>query len=507
MKNLVAAFRLAMCGTVHAVPLPTVGGWRFTKGAALYGNILRVSSTDAAAGMEGGFAKVDLAGLQGLDSGVEFRIRARGFDLAKPPEFYLGYKFMLKLTNRKTGVKLWPGAGGRSGSFPWTVSTFRLSRDSLDGAPGDYEAEIMLGLQKASGTVEFDMSSLEAVPIKPLAPVVNTNLVSAYTAAFAHSPRRRGVMSPGRDMTDGDFDTLADWGATLVRFQINRNWDAINDNQDLAEYDRWLDSRLDNLQKVVLPNCAKRGMKAVVDLHALPGGRDESREMNMFHDRRYADHFVECWRRIARRFRGRREIFGFDLVNEPVQTREAAAGYDYWSLQVRAARAIRKIDGKTPIIIESNTWDSPDGFSVLSPVDLPDVVYEVHMYEPFAFTHQGVGRARPDGSFDRRRYPDVKSGWDKAFIRRRLEPVRRFQLKHGARIYVGEFSAIAWAEGAETYLGDVIDICEEYGWDWTYHAFREWQAWSVEHEGADGRSLVPSGDNPRKRALLKGFKR
>jgi hypothetical protein len=33
-----------------------------------------------------------------------------------------------------------------------------------------------------------------------------------------------------------------------------------------------------------------------------------------------------------------------------------------------------------------------------------------------------------------------------------LRPVREFALRHNAKIYVGEFSAIAWAEGAENYL-------------------------------------------------------
>ena len=48
---------------------------------------------------------------------------------------------------------------------------------------------------------------------------------------------------------------------------------------------------------------------------------------------------------------------------------------------------------------------------------------------------------------------------------------------------------------------------EEYGWDWCYHAFREWKAWSVEHEGPDRDHMVPSKDNPRKRALLEGLRK
>ena len=77
----------------------------------------------------------------------------------------------------------------------------------------------------------------------------------------------------------------------------------------------------------------------------------------------------------------------------------------------------------------------------------------------------------------------------KDYLRGILKPVRDFQLKHGARIYVGEFSAVAWAPGAEKYLEDCIALFEEYGWDWTYHAFREWQGWSVEHEGDSATTL------------------
>ena len=88
-----------------------------------------------------------------------------------------------------------------------------------------------------------------------------------------------------------------------------------------------------------------------------------------------------------------------------------------------------------------------------------------------------------------------------------LQAVRDFQQRHDAVIYIGEFSAIIWAEGAERYLADCIAIFEEYGWHWSYHAFREWDGWSVEHAWTGhGRKTAPSADNPRKHALLNGFR-
>ena len=70
-----------------------------------------------------------------------------------------------------------------------------------------------------------------------------------------------------------------------------------------------------------------------------------------------------------------------------------------------------------------------------------------------------------------------------------------------ARILVGEFSAAAWAKGADAYIRDCIEVFDSYGWDWAYHAFREWPGWSVEHEGTGPGDMRPSADNPRMRVL------
>ena len=146
--------------------------------------------------------------------------------------------------------------------------------------------------------------------------------------------------------------------------------------------------------------------------------------------------------------------------------------------------------------------DSPVAFAYQSVLKLTNVIYEVHMYMPTDYTHQGVFDTPLGGV-----YPDETRGWNRDYLRKMLSRVREFQLRHGARIYVGEFSAIAWAKGAETYLADCISLFEEYGWDWTYHSFRGWPPWSVEHECTDVRHMRGASDSARKRALLDGFKR
>ena len=506
-KKLVflAAAMLALPAPAQDVPpkngvVATAAGreWVLTPECRLEGNILTVVvPKGSATGQHGAWTTLDLSPF--ADEGFEASVRVRGEEVSVPPEPYNGVKFVFRCRKPGDEAAVWPGALLPTGFFDWRTA-FVCSDKSTCVKGGT--ADLLLGLQNSSGTAVFDLSTLRIGKPEPHWPVTNQNHTARYSAAQQQKPLR-GVMSSGGDMTEDDFKTLHEWGATLLRFQMVRDWHAVNGNQDLDEYDRWLAGRLDHFDTVVLPLAQKYGIMVVLDMHVPPGGRDESLEANMFYDERFADHFVEIWRRIARRFKGREGIYGYDLINEPCQRRPAFAGGDWWSLQRRAAEAIRAEDPVTPILVEANQWDSPEAFRYMSPMALTNILYEVHMYAPDDFTHQRVLGTRPWTVS----YPNDEKGWNRACLAEILKPAQDFQQKHGARIYVGEFSAICWAPGAENYLRDCIDLFDEYGWDWTYHAFREWAGWSVEHEGEDDVSLRPSEENPRKKALLEGFRR
>ena len=434
--------------------------------------------------------------------GFSLTVEARGAAIAKPNKSWLGLKFQMHWMEAATGREGYPNCPAILGDF----DRRELRNEATFGGAAPDTVTLMLGLQGTTGRVEFDLSTLRGAPGDGLFRRINQDWRVRYPAATegadgASRRSLRGFMLSQREPTEDDFATLASWGATLVRYQICRNWSKNNDNADLAEFNQWLDGKLDVLERIVLPNARKHGMKVVVDLHVTPGGRNEAREMNMFYNKEYADEFVAIWRRIATRFKGNDDaLYGYDLVNEPKQLERAP--FDYWTLQRLAAEAVREIDPVTPIIIESNGMDAPSTFEYLSPLRMDNVIYQVHCYAPTAFTHQGV-HGTPTGPV----WPDPAQKWDRDFIRATLRPVREFEQRHNAKIYVGEFSAIAWADGAENYLRDCMAVFEDYGWDWTYHAFREWSGWSLEHTcDGPGKPFVPAADNPRKRALLDGLK-
>jgi hypothetical protein len=294
------------------------------------------------------------------------------------------------------------------------------------------------------------------------------------------------------------------WGGNLIRWQL-LHLPKPGTEHDYGAYDRWLEKELLYLDQV-LSWAKELGVMVVVDLHSPPGGKISGGNVatatgDFWGTAAAQEHFIQVWQRIATRYKGESAvIWGFDLLNEPDDRTVTPVGSDWQTLAARAAMAIRGIDPGRTLIIEPAMGGSAVGFTGFEPIDLPNVVYSFHMYTPFAYTHQGVNSpAAPIV------YPGQIDGkpWDKAALEASMAPATEFARKHRVHLYVGEFSTIRWSPGADTYLTDAMAIFESHGWDWTYHAFREWHGWNLEL-GPDRNNLTPDkSPNARLESLLK----
>lgn len=469
-----------------------VGLW---GGASLTDGMLAcvVPAEQADKGSAGGSFPIDLTPYRNCE--IALSIRAKAENVTKPKLHYMGIKFMLKYQGADQKW-YYPECNNLSGSFDKEL----VLRHPVAGDAG--AASINMMLSQASGRITYDLSTLK---IRIVSKKKNPDLICQYSDAVRNRPVHRGVMSPcsGADKEE-NFAELKKWNVNLMRFQINIGGPAA---KDPAFYRMHIRRYIDEIIPRVLDLGQKYGVKIIIDLHMVPGGGQMRGGQTIFDSEESVAEFCRIWEEIAARFKDHPALYGYDLFNEPAQNRPAK--FDYWEIQRMAAEKIRKIDPETPIYIESNMLASQYTFDTLSPINLKNIIYEVHCYDPFLYTHSPYTKEDRLAGKPRLVYPGkiLNADWNAGTIKGHLDKVIAFAEHHKAKIYVGEFSARAGAPGAAQYLRDSIAVFEEQGWDWTYHAFREANIWSVEHDGPSDDELVPVPDTDRKQVLLEAFRK
>jgi Endoglucanase len=134
--------------------------------------------------------------------------------------------------------------------------------------------------------------------------------------------------------------------------------------------------------------CSRYGLNMVLDLHKTAGYSFDAaeNEHGFFESQEYQEMFYKLWEEFARVFGGNKSI-AFELLNE-VAEKEYCGKWN--GIAGQCIGRIRKIEGSTPIII-GGYWNN----SVQAVKDLPafmdeNIIYNIHCYEPYIFTHQGA---------------------------------------------------------------------------------------------------------------------
>ena len=449
---------------------------------------------------------------------VEFSVWIKGENISRPDPSFCGTKFMV--VTRTGGVSSTQAAtDGLHGTYEWRkFSVTTMINPGIEGI------EILLGIQNAQGQAHFRDFEARLIPPAALAEVpfeLPENFRCEYSEDIMNMKPKRGVMcNDPRLFWLDDMRDLSKWGANLIRWQFNAS-----PSTDLEKYRNALDASLEKLISMA-PELEKLGIRVVFDMHTPPGGRysepsvlgtagalaklDGSACLRLYQEELYQKAFVSTWKYIATRLKDIPAVWAYDLLNEP--TSGGIKGkYNYLGSQYAAAQAIREVDAVRPIIVESDDWASVNSFGYLLPLPLRNIFYSFHFYTPGEYTHQGTSPIQLEAvrAGKMSAYPGSIFGSyvDKDYLRGALEPVVAFQEKYGAKIFCGEFSVVRWAPGADQWLEDVLAIFAEHDWSWTYHAFREWHGWSVEHDDDCDNEQPVDYVTIRKQLLLNEFKK
>jgi hypothetical protein len=231
------------------------------------------------------------------------------------------------------------------------------------------------------------------------------------------------------------------------------------------------------------------------------------------------DRWVQMWRYAAARYRGRPNVVGYELMVEPnsngvwLDIYEPQdfypafknTTYDWNQLHPRITRAVREVDGDTPILVGGLSWSQVKWLPYLEPTGDNRTVYTVHQYAPQeAYTHQ---EADPSGAFPNR-YPgrfdangdgvseDINAEW----IDTLLNTVDAFKKKHHVAVAATEYGGVRWEPAIERFLDEEMARFEKSGMN---YAVWSWQPLSerftaVQNEfnfrlGPDPSNLVEGG--------------
>jgi hypothetical protein len=205
-------------------------------------------------------------------------------------------------------------------------------------------------------------------------------------------------------------------------------------------------------------------------MHAVPGGQspgwhcDNPTSYSAFWD--YKDHqdrTVWLWEQIAVRYKGNPWIAGYNLINEPADSKYTRVAEVY----ARLEKAVRNVDPDHMLFLDGNTFAMEfKGFTDV----LPNTVYSIHDYSTMGF---------PTGD----RYKDTDE--QKARVERQYLRKVDFHKQHGVPIWNGEFGPVyanrkdhgedAEEINTERYnlLGQQLKIYDKYQISWSIWLYKD----------------------------------
>jgi hypothetical protein len=252
--------------------------------------------------------------------------------------------------------------------------------------------------------------------------------------------------------TPADLTLIKSLGFDHVRFTIEptplfNEWD--DPSKLNADYLRFLDTAIDNM--------LSRDLAVIIDIHP-----SDPFKVRLNTEDRHVEAFAKFWTSLAKHLSTRdpERVF-FEVINEPM----VEDVYRWYGIQAKLISAIRLGAPQHTIIASGHRWSGLYELLALQPYSDPNVIYNFHFYEPFAFTHQGATWAGPNLPFYQKvPYPSTVDAVKKIMETVTDETARYNLLRYGEDNWNAEridreiAVAAAWAANKH-----VLITCNEFG--------------------------------------------
>jgi aryl-phospho-beta-D-glucosidase BglC (GH1 family) len=262
---------------------------------------------------------------------------------------------------------------------------------------------------------------------------------------------------------DADARYLASLGMNSVRIPFNY--------RHFEDDDRPFELKAEGFELLdrAVGHCARNGLYAVLDFHALPGSQNHhwhsdngTHKAAFWAYRHFQDRVVHLWEALATHFRGNAAVAGYNIMNEPAD----AGGSKIRPFYDRAIEAVRAADPDHIIFLDGNRYSTD--FSAFENVPVyPNTVYTAHDYALPGFVYGGPYPGVTEGTFvDRDQV-------EQTFLRR-----TEFMRSTGTPIWIGEFGPVFTGdperdEQRYQLLSDQLDIYQEHAAGWSVWAYKD----------------------------------
>ncbi|MFJ2552251.1 glycoside hydrolase family 5 protein [Microbacterium sp. NPDC087591] len=213
--------------------------------------------------------------------------------------------------------------------------------------------------------------------------------------------------------------------------------------------------------------CARHGIYAILDLHAVPGAQNQhwhsdnpTQWAHFWSQRQFQDRVVHLWERIAERYRGNPWVAGYNPINEPGDAEGTTIGPFYRRLEA----AIRAVDPEHILFLDGNRYSTQ--FDQLGD-PLPNCVYTAHDYALPGFVDGG-----PYPGVSRGQYID-RDRVEETFLQRTA-----YMRETGTPIWVGEFGPVYTGDPARDeqryqLLDDQLEIYARHDASWALWTYKD----------------------------------
>lgn len=185
----------------------------------------------------------------------------------------------------------------------------------------------------------------------------------------------------------GDAAQLQAWGGNLVRIAFSYSKIVRPGTDDLGgEGLALLDSMVDWAETA--------GLWFVLDCHETPGGQSAAPycmagRNELWRESTAQDACVRMWDSLARRYRDRRWLLAYEVMNEPTPPPDYPME-SYRALLLRLVDALRAVDPQRLIVVGGWQWGSLEGLTDDLVLPRPGLIYTFHFYAPARVAQEGA---------------------------------------------------------------------------------------------------------------------